>query len=214
MELYVDTADLSEVEAAVRLGVLDGVTTNPTLVAAQRRSFEEIVRELDVAVDGRVWYEVLATEADAMVEEATAMKTWARRPVIKVPMGPEGIEATSRLSRSGIETNVTLVYSVPQALLAAKAGAAWVSPYAGRIDDLGLSGVGLIGDIVDAFAAQGFATKVLAASIRGSHHVAELAKRGVHGMTMPYEVLLGLTRHPATDAGLDRFLRDWEAADL
>ncbi len=194
--------------------MLDGVTTNPTLIAKEGRGFEEIIRAIDGAVEGKIWYEVVATDAEAMVSEALAMRGWARQPVIKIPMGPEGIEATSCLSREGMEINVTLVYSVPQALLAAKAGASWVSPYAGRMDDLGIAGVDLIGDIVEAFATQGLATKVLAASIRGPHHVAELAKRGVDGMTMPYEVLLGLTHHPATDAGLEQFSQDWKSAGL
>jgi transaldolase len=214
MELYVDSADPSHVRSVAELGVLDGVTTNPSLIARERRGFEEIIRELDGVVDGRVWCEVIATDAGGMVEEAMTMQGWAAQPVVKVPMGAEGIKAVSRLSRQGIETNVTLVYSVPQALLAAKAGASWVSPYAGRIDDLGVSGVGLIRDIVEVFAVQRLPTRVLAASIRGPRHVAELARAGVHGMTMPYEVLLSLTRHPATDVGLDAFLKDWSEAGL
>lgn len=214
VELYVDTADLSQIRRASELGVLDGVTTNPTLVAKVGKDFERLIREIDGAVDGKVWCEVISTDAQGMVEEALRMRHWAEKPVIKVPMGLEGLKAASRLSREGVETNVTLVYSVPQAILAAKAGAAWISPYAGRIDDTGVSGAQVIRDMVDVYARQGLATKVLGASVRGPMHVVELAKGGVHGLTMPFDVLLGLAHHPATDAGLEKFLKDWDEAGL
>lgn len=214
MELYVDTADLSQIRRASELGVLDGVTTNPTLVAKAGKNFEKLIREIDGAVDGKVWCEVIGTDAEAMVEEASRMRHWAEKPVIKVPMGPEGLKAVSRLSREGVETNVTLVYSVPQAILAAKAGASWISPYAGRIDDTGVSGADLISEMVDVYARQDFRTKVLGASVRGPMHVVELARGGVHGLTMPPDVLLALAHHPATDVGLEKFLKDWSEAGL
>jgi transaldolase len=218
LDLYVDTADLGEIKKAAQLGVLDGVTTNPSLIARtvvrEGRGFEEIIREIDAAVDGKVWCEVVSTGAEGMVEEALQMRSWAESPVIKLPMGLEGLKAASRLRREGVEVNVTLVYSVPQALLAAKAGASWVSPYAGRMDDLGTSGVEVIRAMVEALRAQDLPTRVLAASIRGPRHVAELARAGVHGFTMPFEVLKKLAHHPATDAGLEQFLNDWDEAGL
>lgn len=214
MELYVDTADLSQVRRAFELGVLDGVTTNPTLVAKAGTGFEALIREIDGAIDGKVWCEVIGTDAEGMVEEALRMRHWAEKPVIKIPMGLEGLKAVSRLSREGVETNVTLVYSVAQAILAAKAGASWISPYAGRIDDTGVSGAGLIREMVDVYARQGFRTKVLGASVRGPMHVSELAKGGAHGLTMPFDVLLALAHHPATDVGLEKFLKDWNEAGL
>ncbi|QYJ17123.1 Transaldolase [Rubrobacter xylanophilus DSM 9941] len=216
MEIYLDSANLSQIEHAVELGILDGVTTNPTLIAKEGGDFENIIRKISQVIKGKgkIWAEVISTKSEAMVEEAIRMTGWATGMVVKLPMGLEGIKAASILSREGIQTNMTLISSVSQALLAAKAGVSYVSPYAGRVDDIGWSGSGLIQGIVEAFSAQGFATKILAASVRSPHQAAELVRSGVDGITVPYGVLIGMAQHPMTDLGLDQFLKDWSEAGL
>lgn len=209
-----DSADIQQIEQAANLGVLDGVTTNPTLIATEGREFETVIREISEVVDGKIWAEVIGTESNEMVEEARRIDRWARNMVVKLPMGLEGLKAAKVLSEEGLQTNMTLVYSVSQAILAAKAGVSYVSPYAGRIDDIGWSGVEFIRDIAAVFAVQHFDTKVLAASVRSPQQVVALARSGVNGITVPYEVLVKMAQHPMTDVGLDQFLKDWDEAKL
>ncbi|MCA0757596.1 fructose-6-phosphate aldolase [Paenibacillus sp. N4] len=216
MELYVDTADLTQIREAVALGILDGVTTNPSIIAKQKRPFRETIGGIAelVPAPGKVWCEVIGTDADTMVAEAKEMQAWAPRVVVKLPMGAEGVKAASRLSKEGIETNMTLVYSVPQAIIAAKAGVAYVSPYLGRVDDAGWSGEALIGDIVQAYKDLGLSTKVIAASIRGPRQVLDMFRVGVDAVTMAYPVLEAMLNHPMTEIGLNRFLQDWQDAGI
>ncbi|GGG05956.1 fructose-6-phosphate aldolase [Paenibacillus abyssi] len=214
MELYVDTANIGQIKEAVSLGILEGVTTNPSIVAREGRPFKELIQEIGSIVPGKVWCEVVATEAEGMVHEAREISTWVPRAVVKLPMGAEGIKAASRLAQEGIETNMTLVYSVPQAILAAKAGVNYVSPYLGRVDDTGWSGADFIRGIVNAYRMLGFDTKVIAASIRGPRQVLDVLQLGVDAVTMAYPVLMSMMRHPMTDIGLQQFLKDWEDAGL
>lgn len=216
MEMYVDTANLDQIREAVSLGILDGVTTNPSIIAKEKRNFKEMIARIAelVPAPGKVWCEVIGTDADTMVREALDMQTWASRVVVKLPMGAEGVKAASRLSKEGVETNMTLVYSVPQALLAAKAGVSYVSPYLGRVDDVGWSGATLIGDIVKAYAAFGLNTKVIAASIRGPQQVLDMFRVGVDAVTMSYPVLEAMLNHPMTELGLNQFLRDWKESGI
>jgi transaldolase len=209
MEFYIDTANLKQIEEVMPLGILEGVTTNPSLVARENRDFKELIQEIAKRVDGKIWAEVVSTEANAMVEEALEINQWAPNMVIKLPMGFEGLKAASRLSKLNVETNMTLVYSVPQAILAAKAGVKYVSPYAGRMDDIGWNGVGLIQEIVEAFSNLKLNTQVIAASIRGPQHVLDVLAAGVHAVTMSYDVLKKMIQNPMTDIGLEQFLTDW-----
>ncbi|HEY8416241.1 MAG TPA: fructose-6-phosphate aldolase [Thermaerobacter sp.] len=212
MRLFLDTADVAEVREAVAWGVVDGVTTNPTLMARAGGDPEEILRELASLVAGPISAEVIATDADGMVEEGRRLAAIADNIVVKVPITPAGLEATHRLAREGIKVNVTLVFQPGQALLAARAGAAFVSPFVGRLDDIGEDGIALVADVVEIFRAQGISTQVLAASIRHPQHVIEAARVGADIATMPFKVLKQLVQHPLTDAGLERFLKDWQAA--
>lgn len=214
MELYLDSADFQQIEQAANLGILDGITTNPTLIAKEGRDFETVIREISQVVDGKIWAEVIGTESDTMVKEALRINGWAQNMVVKLPMGIEGLKAARTLSGKDIQTNMTLVYSISQAILAAKAGVSYVSPYAGRVDDVGWSGQEFIGDIASVFAIQNLETRVLAASVRSPQQVVALAKSGVDGVTVPYEVLIKMTQHPMTDVGLDQFLKDWDEAKL
>jgi transaldolase len=209
MEFYIDTANLKQIEEVMPLGILEGVTTNPSLVARENRDFKELIQEIAKRVDGKIWAEVVSTEANAMVEEALEINQWAPNMVIKLPMGFEGLKAASRLTKLNVETNMTLVYSVPQAILAAKAGVKYVSPYAGRMDDIGWNGVGLIQEIVEAFSNLKLNTQVIAASIRGPQHVLDVLAAGVHAVTMSYDVLKKMIQNPMTDIGLEQFLTDW-----
>ncbi|HEY8394231.1 MAG TPA: fructose-6-phosphate aldolase [Thermaerobacter sp.] len=212
MRLFLDTANVDEVREAVAWGVVDGVTTNPTLMARAGGDPEVILRELASLVAGPISAEVIATDADGMVEEGRRLAAIADNIVVKVPMTPAGLEATHRLAREGIRVNVTLVFQPGQALLAARAGATFVSPFVGRLDDIGEDGIGLVADVVEIFRAQGISTQVLAASIRHPQHVIEAARVGADIATMPFQVLKQLMHHPLTDAGLERFLKDWQAA--
>ena len=212
MRLFLDTANVQEVREAVAWGVVDGVTTNPTLMARAGGDPEAILKQLAALVDGPISAEVIATDADGMVEEGRHLASLADNIVIKVPMTPAGLEATYRLSREGIRVNVTLIFQPGQALLAARAGATFVSPFVGRLDDIGEDGIGLVADIVEIFRTHGLGTQVLAASIRHPQHVIQAAKVGADIATMPFAVLRQLIQHPLTDAGLQRFLADWQAA--
>lgn len=211
MKFFVDTANVEEIRKAAELGVLDGVTTNPTLVAKEKRSFKETVLEICEIVPGPVSAEVVSLTTDEMVEEGRRLASWAPNVVVKVPLTPDGLAATRRLSSDGIKTNVTLVFSAPQGLLAAKAGATYVSPFVGRIDDTGHDGMQVVRDLRQIFANYGYATEIIAASIRHPVHVLDAAKAGAHVATIPFPVLQAMIKHPLTDRGLERFLADWKS---
>jgi transaldolase len=213
MQLYLDTGDIREVEEAVAMGVLAGVTTNPTLItAAGPVDFRETIQKFCAAVPGPVSAEVIATRHEAMLAEAHEIATWAPNVVVKIPMTADGLKTLSSLRQEGsrIATNVTLIFSPNQALLAARAGATYVSPFVGRLDDVSQDGMGVVRDTVQIFRTYGITTKVLAASIRHPVHCIEAAKAGADIATMPYKVLQQMIKHPLTDAGLERFLADWQ----
>lgn len=210
MKLFIDTANVEEIRKANELGVISGVTTNPSLIAKEGRNFREVVQEICSIVDGPISAEVVSLEAGGMVAEARELAKIHPNIVIKVPMIPEGLKATKILSAEGIKTNVTLVFSANQALLAALAGAAYVSPFIGRLDDIGQEGMELIRDIVHIFDQYMFKTEIIAASIRHPIHVTDAAKAGAHIATVPYKVIMQMTQHALTDIGVQKFLADWE----
>jgi len=209
MKFFIDTANLEEIAQANELGLLDGVTTNPTLVAKEKGNFEELLKEICALVDGPVSAEVVSTEAKGMVEEARKLAKLADNILIKIPMITEGIKATKILAKENIRTNVTLVFSPVQALMAAKAGASYVSPFIGRLDDISSVGIGIVEDIVTIYENYGFETEVIVASIRNPVHVLDAALIGAHVATIPFKVLMQLSEHPLTKIGLERFLADW-----
>ncbi|MCG0277038.1 MAG: fructose-6-phosphate aldolase [Thermanaeromonas sp.] len=210
MRIFLDTANIEEIKAAAELGIISGVTTNPTLVAREGRPLRQVVEEICRLVDGPVSAEVISQDAPGMVEEARELASIHPNVVIKIPMTAEGLKAVKALSREGIKTNVTLVFSANQALLAALAGATFVSPFIGRIDDVGQEGMEVLHDVVSIFAQYGFNTEIIAASIRHPLHVLEAARLGADIATVPYSVLLQMIKHPLTDIGLAKFLADWE----
>lgn len=209
MRFFLDTANLEELKAGARWGIVDGVTTNPSLIAKEGVALEEQVRKICDIVDGDISAEVIATDTDGMLTEGRKLAKIHKNIVVKVPLTRDGIRACSALSREGIRVNVTLCFSPAQAILAAKAGAYFVSPFVGRIDDSGWDGMTLIRDITQIFRVNGFATQVLTASVRHSGHVIEAAKAGAHIATMPFKVLDGLFNHPLTDKGVEQFLKDY-----
>ncbi len=210
MEIFIDTADIAEIREAKSLGVLDGVTTNPSLVAKTGKPFEECIKEILAEVPGPVSVEVLSTEHQAMVDEANKYAAWGDNVVVKVPIIREGLKAIKTLSDQGIRVNVTLCFSPMQALLAAKAGAAYISPFVGRLDDISNDGMELIAQIVDIYGNYGFDTKILVASVRNPMHVVQSALMGADVATIPLKVIDALLKHPLTDIGLEKFLADWE----
>ncbi|HHW40414.1 MAG TPA: fructose-6-phosphate aldolase [Syntrophomonadaceae bacterium] len=210
MEIFLDTANLEEIREAVRWGVVGGVTTNPTLVSREKGGFHEILKEICGLVQGPVSAEVISLDAEGIVREARELAGIAPNIVIKIPVTPAGLEAVRQLSGEGIRTNVTLVFSALQALLAAKAGASFVSPFIGRIDDVGQEGMDVLADIVQIFRNYQFSTRIIAASIRHPRHVLEAARLGADIATVPYAVLAQMFKHPLTDIGIRRFLADWE----
>lgn len=212
MQIFLDTADLEEIKKYAAWGIVDGVTTNPSLVAKgdSNLSFEELIKKICEVVSGPVSAEVIATDAEGMIEEGRRNASWAENVYVKLPMTPEGLKACKVLSGEGIKINMTLIFSVSQAMLAAKAGADLVSPFIGRIDDINHDGMALIYDIVDIFLNYGIETKVLAASIRNQQHILESMKAGADIATMPAKVLEKMAKHPLTDSGLAAFLADWE----
>jgi len=213
MKIFLDTANVEEIRQGVELGVLDGVTTNPTLAAKEGKHFRDLILEIcGLLPNGVVNAEVVSTETDGMLREARELASWHPSVVVKVPMTREGIRALHVLHREGIRVNVTLVFSPSQALLAAKAGAYFVSPFLGRLDDISQDGLGLLREIVEIYRAQQFSTEVLAASLRHPLHVVAAAKIGAHIATMPFKVFEQLFKHPLTDRGLELFLKDWEKA--
>lgn len=211
MKLFLDTAHLADIETAVRWGILDGITTNPSLAAKEGLAFHDLIREITDRVSGPVSAEVVSPDADEMVRQGHELRTIADNVVVKVPMTRAGITAGARLVEAGIPINVTLVFSTAQAIVAATIGATFVSPFLGRVDDIGNDGLGLLSDIVGTYAAQGYETEVLAASLRHPVHVVEAARMGADAATMPFAVMDKLFDHPLTDIGNERFNRDWEA---
>jgi transaldolase len=211
MRFFIDTANLEEIRKAVAMGILDGVTTNPTLLSREEGEPRELLREICAIVPGPVSAEVLALEAEAMLAEGRALKKIADNIVIKVPVTLEGLKAIKTFKAEGIDTNATLCFSAPQALLVAKAGATYVSPFVGRLDDIGADGMDLVADIVQLYQNYGYATQVLVASIRHPMHVVEAGRLGADVATIPYKVIAQLVRHPLTDKGIELFLADWKA---
>jgi transaldolase len=215
MKFFIDTANVDEIRRAVELGVVDGVTTNPSLIAKEGRDFIETVKEITTIVDGPISAEVISLEADKMVKEALGLCKSINNSnlVIKIPMCLEGLKATSRLAKLGIKTNVTLIFSAAQALLAAKAGASYVSPFVGRLDDIGYCGMDLIRQISDMFKKQDIKTEIIAASIRNPLHVVDVASAGCDIATVPYKVFVDMAKHPLTDKGIEKFLSDWASVN-
>ena len=209
MKLFIDTANVEEIKAAAELGVICGVTTNPSLIAKEGKVFEEVIQEITTIVDGPISAEVVALDADGMVAEEIELAKIHKNIVIKIPMTLEGLKATKRLSAQGIHTNVTLIFSATQALLAARAGATYVSPFVGRLDDISDSGINLVADIAQIFEIHNIKTEIISASIRGPQDVTDSAKAGAHIATIPYKVILQMSKHPLTDAGIERFMADW-----
>lgn len=212
MKFFLDTANLDEIRKAVDLGVLDGVTTNPSLVAKEGADFEKRIYEICEIVQGPVSAEVVSTVAENMYEEAQRLKKIHRWVVVKLPTIPEGLKAAKRLLAEGTKVNMTLCFSASQALLVGKLGATYVSPFVGRLDDISHVGMDLVRDIVTIYRNYSFPTQVLAASLRHPLHIIEAAKAGAHVATMPYKVIEQLIKHPLTDKGLAQFLKDWESA--
>ena len=215
MKIFVDTADLDEIRELTSWGIIDGVTTNPTLVAKSGRSFKEVIDEIFDIVDGPISLEAVSETAEDMVKEAkdivsTIPEKHRKNITIKIPMTPEGLKAVKVLSKQGIQTNVTLIFSANQALLAAKAGATFVSPFIGRLDDIGQEGMEVIEEIMDIFTNYAIDTQVIVASIRHPIHVIQAARLGAHIATIPPSVIRKMVKHSLTDVGIERFLKDWE----
>lgn len=213
MRIFLDTANIDQIKKGVKLGVVSGVTTNPTLVAKEGlRDYEAVVKEICSIVDGPVSAEVVVNDKEAMLAQALKIATWAPNVVVKIPSTADGLEVISQLAKENIKVNMTLCFSVNQALLGALAGTAFVSPFVGRLDDIGHDGMALIKDIVEVFKQyDDLTTEVLAASIRHPLHCVAAAKAGAHIATIPYKVLLQMTKHPLTDIGIERFLADWQS---
>ncbi|MCC6544811.1 MAG: fructose-6-phosphate aldolase [Nitrospirae bacterium] len=210
MKFFIDTANIAEIKEAVSLGLIDGVTTNPSLVARENREFRELIKEVCSIVDGPVNAEVISLDAAGMIKEARELSPIHENIVVKIPMTPEGLKSVKALSKEGIKTNVTLIFSASQALLAAKAGASYVSPFVGRLDDVSYAGMELVGQIRTIFDNYGYTTEIIVASIRNPVHVVDSAMIGADVATMPFKVLLQLARHPLTDIGMRKFMEDWQ----
>lgn len=210
MKFFIDSANIKEIKEALSLGMCDGVTTNPSLVAKEKRPFDDVVKEILEAVPGPVSLEVVSLDAPGMVAEAKKLVALGSNVVIKVPLTTEGLKATKVLSEEGIDVNQTLVFSPVQALMAAKAGAAYVSPFVGRLDDVAQNGMDLVEQILSIFDNYGFSTEVIVASVRHPMHVLEAAMLGADIATVPFSVIAQLAKHPLTDAGIDKFLADWK----
>ena len=210
MKFFIDTADVSEIREAHDLGLVDGVTTNPSLIAKSGRKFREVIQEIVNIVNGPISAEVIALDAPGMVAEAEELAKIHKNIVVKIPMTPEGLKATKILTEKGIKTNVTLIFSPLQALLAAKAGATFVSPFVGRLDDISQDGMGIIEDIRTIFDNYGYTSEIIVASIRNPIHVLNSALLGADIATIPYSVMIQLSKHPLTEAGVKKFLADWE----
>ncbi len=210
MKFFIDTANIEEIKKAVDMGMVDGVTTNPSLIARENKPFQEIIKEICKVVDGPISAEVIALDADGMVREGRELAAIHANIVIKIPMTTEGLKAVKQLAEEKIKTNVTLVFSASQALMAAKAGASYASPFVGRLDDISQNGMDLVSDIMNIYDNYGYATEVIVASIRNPNHVVDAALLGAHIATIPFKVIAQLARHPLTDLGMEQFLADWE----
>jgi len=211
MRIFLDTANIEQIKQAAKLGVISGVTTNPSLISKEGNAdYQSVIKTICAIVEGPISVEVLAEDAQSMIKEARVKAKWASNVVIKIPCTAAGLEATSVVSKEGIAVNLTLVFSANQALLAALAGAAYCSPFVGRLDDIGEDGMALVKDIVEIYQKHGFSTQVIAASIRHPMHCIAAAKAGAHIATIPYNTLLQMINHPLTDSGLARFLIDWK----
>ena len=211
MKIFIDTANVDEIRSANELGIICGVTTNPSLIAKEGKIFKEVVSEITSIVDGPISAEVISLEADKMVEEALELAKIHKNIVIKIPMTQEGLKAVKQLAAKGIKTNVTLIFSPAQALLAARAGASYVSPFIGRLNDIASNGNALIESIAQIFDMHSIDTEIIAASVRSPEDAVDAALAGAHIATIPYKVLCLMTQHPLTDAGIEKFLKDWES---
>ncbi|GAA3640621.1 fructose-6-phosphate aldolase [Asaccharospora irregularis] len=210
MRFFIDTANIEDIKEANELGVICGVTTNPSLIAKEGRDFKQVVKEISEIVDGPISAEVISLEHNEMIKEAEELAKIHKNIVIKVPMTEEGLKAVKVLSEKGIKTNVTLIFSAVQALLAARAGATYVSPFLGRLDDIGQDGLGLIEEIVTIFSVNAIETEIIVASVRNPIHVSEAAKIGADIATVPFKVIKQMFKHPLTDKGIENFMNDWQ----
>ncbi|MGP1488185.1 MAG: fructose-6-phosphate aldolase [Peptoanaerobacter stomatis] len=212
MKIFLDTANINEIKEGASWGIVDGVTTNPSLIAKEKRDFKQVVKEICEIVDGPISAEVISEDSEGMIKEARELVKIHENIVVKIPMTVEGLKAVSVISKEGIHTNVTLIFSANQALLAAKAGATYVSPFLGRVDDIGSEGMDLVRKIVEIFDIYGYDTEVIAASVRHPLHVTDAALAGAHIATIPMKVLEQMVKHPLTDKGIASFMKDWESA--
>ena len=212
MKFFLDTANVEYIKEVNEMGVISGVTTNPSLVAKEGRDFNEVIKEITEIVDGPISGEVVSEDAEGMIKEGREIAKIHKNMIVKIPMTGEGLKATKVLASEGIKTNVTLIFSATQALLAANAGATYVSPFLGRVDDISMIGMYLVRDIAEIFAIHGIETEIIAASVRNPIHVIEAAKAGADIATVPYDLVKQMLKHPLTDQGLEKFKADWAAA--
>lgn len=211
MKFFIDTANVEDIKKVARMGFICGVTTNPSLIAKEKRNFNEVIKEINEIVDGPISGEVISLEADKMIEEGREIAKINPNMVVKIPMIEEGLAAVSVLSKEGIKTNVTLIFSANQALLAARSGATYVSPFLGRLDDISFDGITLIKDISEIFRVFNIKTEIIAASVRNPIHVIECAKAGANIATIPYSVFTQMLKHPLTNQGIEKFISDWNS---
>ena len=212
MKLFLDTANVEHIKEANEMGVICGVTTNPSLIAKEGRDFNEVIKEITGIVNGPISGEVVSEDAEGMIKEGREIAAIHKNMIVKIPMTVEGLKAVKVLAREGIKTNVTLIFSANQALLAANAGATYVSPFLGRVDDISMDGMELVRTIAEIFEVHGINTEIIAASVRHPIHVIEAARAGAHIATVPYTLVMQMVKHPLTDAGLEKFKADWAAA--
>ena len=212
MKLFLDTANVEHIKEANEMGVICGVTTNPSLIAKEGRDFNEVIKEITEIVDGPISGEVVSEDAEGMIKEGREIAAIHKNMIVKIPMTVEGLKAVKVLASEGIKTNVTLIFSANQALLAANAGATYVSPFLGRVDDISMDGMELVRTIAEIFEVHGINTEIIAASVRHPIHVIEAARAGAHIATVPYALVMQMVKHPLTDAGLEKFKADWAAA--
>ena len=212
MKLFLDTANVEHIKEANEMGVICGGTTNPSLIAKEGRDFNEVIKEITEIVDGPISGEVVSEDAEGMIKEGREIAAIHKNMIVKIPMTVEGLKAVKVLAREGIKTNVTLIFSANQALLAANAGATYVSPFLGRVDDISMDGMELVRTIAEIFEVHGINTEIIAASVRHPIHVIEAARAGAHIATVPYALVMQMVKHPLTDAGLEKFKADWAAA--
>lgn len=212
MKLFLDTANVEHIKEANEMGVICGVTTNPSLIAKEGRDFNEVIKEITEIVDGPISGEVVSEDAEGMIKEGREIAAIHKNMIVKIPMTVEGLKAVKVLAREGIKTNVTLIFSANQALLAANAGATYISPFLGRVDDISMDGMELVRTIAEIFEVHGINTEIIAASVRHPIHVIEAARAGAHIATVPYALVMQMVKHPLTDAGLEKFKADWAAA--